>query len=192
MTNPIEKFNTWWKEAKLDSVLEHSNAVCVSTISKDGFPSGRFVDLKSADDKGFAFCTYLDSVKGQEIDNSPKVAMTIWWDHVGYQVRIIGLAEVLPTEAAIRFWKTRTRSAQITTLISNQSNVLKDHMCLEKLVEVAQAKYANREVPMPSTWGGYLVKPTSIEFLGFKVSRLHTRELFVAKNGVWDKCLLQP
>lgn len=86
MDNPISKFESWWQEALADSQLQQKSAVCVSTIDENGFPAGRFVDLKSVSDSGFIFCSYFDSVKGKHIAREPKTAMTVWWDHVGYQI----------------------------------------------------------------------------------------------------------
>ncbi len=100
--------------------MQQKNAVCVSTIDEMGFPSGRFVDLKSVNDSGFVFCTYIDSVKGKEILRNPKVAMTVWWDHVGYQVRVVGVAEPIDETEADSYWTSRSRSAQLTTTAFEQ------------------------------------------------------------------------
>jgi hypothetical protein len=92
MESPMEKFTQWWEAALVQSPLNQKSAVCVSTVGQDGMPSGRFVDLKGADEDGFTFCTYLDSAKGAEIRENPNVALTIWWDPVGYQGVQIGTA----------------------------------------------------------------------------------------------------
>ena len=84
MDNPVSKFRNWWQKALYDSPLKQKSAVCVSTVNEDGFPVGRFVDLKSVGEDGFVFCTYLHSAKGKHIAHTPKVSMTVWWDHVGY------------------------------------------------------------------------------------------------------------
>nr|WP_314861698.1 pyridoxamine 5'-phosphate oxidase family protein [uncultured Undibacterium sp.] len=78
MENPFEKFNTWWKSALTDSPLKQKNAVCISTIDSNGYPSGRFVDLKAVNELGFTFCTYLSSAKGEHINENAKIALTLW------------------------------------------------------------------------------------------------------------------
>ncbi|MES1195453.1 MAG: pyridoxal 5'-phosphate synthase, partial [Steroidobacter sp.] len=178
--------------AKNDNPLTQKNAVCVSTIREDGFPSGRFVDLKVVDENGFKFCTQFDSNKGIEIAHNPKVAITVWWDHVNLQVRIIGGAERLSAEEATACWKTRTRDAQLATLCSNQSQQLDDECQFWERLEMVTRQHEKRDIPRPENWGGYVVRPISIEFLTFKESRLHVRELFELVAGRWRKQLLQP
>ncbi len=192
MENPIEKFQSWWNKAISNSPLQQKSAICISTINEQGFPSGRFVDLKSVDENGFVFCTYLDSAKGKHIQHNPKVAMTIWWDHVGYQVRVIGEAQAVSDAEAIEFWKTRKRSAQLTTTAFQQSQPLKELEELQTRMQEVSDQFINREVPKPSTWGGYRIQPVSIEFLTFAENRLHLRELFNKKENAWIKSLLQP
>ena len=193
MGNPITKFREWWKTALVQTPLKQKSAVCVSTVGQDGFPSGRFVDLKAVDEEGFSFCTYLDSEKGRHITANPKVALTVWWDHVGYQVRVKGTAEPIPEEEATKHWMTRSRDAQLTTLCSEQSQVLESEEVLQKQLAEVEARFRGVNVPKPTNWGGYRIKPLSIEFLTFRDSRLHKRELFqIDETGAWQMSLLQP
>lgn len=115
MDNPIEKFKAWWDEVRLNTLLKQKSTSCVSTINDEGFPESRVVDVKEASDGGFTFCTYLDSSKGNDINRNPKVSLTLWWVHVGYQVRIVGYAEEIPALIASKYWVTRSRDAQMTT-----------------------------------------------------------------------------
>lgn len=193
MENPIEKFENWWKTSLTQSPLKQKSATCVSTIGSDGFPSGRFVDLKAVDNEGFTFCTYLDSEKGRHISENPNVALTIWWDHVGYQVRIKGVAKPIPEDEARKHWIARNREAQLTTLCSKQSQVLESNEALLKQLAEVEVRHEGTDVPKPATWGGYRVKPISIEFLTFSDTRLHKRELFEEKStDLWRVTLLQP
>ncbi|MCH8552184.1 MAG: pyridoxamine 5'-phosphate oxidase [Natronospirillum sp.] len=193
MEHPISKFKKWWQAALNDSPLKQKSAVCVSTIDQDGFPSGRFVDLKTVDEEGFTFCSYLDSEKGVHISANPKVALTLWWDHVGYQVRVKGVAEPISEEEAISHWRTRSREAQLTTLCSRQSQELKSSEALHEQLAEAETRYQGTEVPKPANWGGFRIRPDSIEFLTFSDDRLHKRELYDREDaGTWRMKLLQP
>lgn len=192
MDNPISKFESWWKEALTDSLLQQKSAVCVSTIDENGFPAGRFVDLKSVSEAGFVFCTYFDSAKGRHIARDPKTSITIWWDHVGYQIRVIGSAQVITAAEADCFWQTRSRSAQLTTTAFDQSEPLHSEDELATRLHEASVKLVDQPIPRPGNWGGYCIKPVSIEFLTFRESRLHLRELFEYKGNGWIKRLLQP
>ena len=192
MDNPIHKFERWWKQALADSPLQQKSAVCVSTIDENGFPTGRFVDLKMVSEAGFVFCTYFDSAKGRHLKREPKVAMTVWWDHLGYQIRIVGSAQVISDADADYFWQSRSRSAQLTTSAFEQSEPLNSENDLLTRLDQSSAQFTDQAVPRPSNWGGYRIKPVSIEFLTFRATRLHLRELFETKDNGWVKQLLQP
>ena len=192
MENPIEKFQQWWNQALMNSALQQKNAVCISTIDENGFPSGRFVDLKAVDENGFTFCTYLDSAKGKHIQHNSKTALTVWWDHIGYQVRVIGEATAISEADAVHFWKTRNRSAQLTTTAFQQSQPLTNEAELQTRVASIENKFIGLDIPKPESWGGYSIHPLSIEFLTFAESRLHLREFYKWNGNGWIKSLLQP
>jgi pyridoxamine 5'-phosphate oxidase len=192
MDNPISKFESWWKEALVDSPLQQKSAVCISTVDESGFPAGRFVDLKAVSDSGFVFCTYFNSAKGKHIAREPKTAMTVWWDHVGYQIRVVGSAQVISDAEADCFWQSRSRSAQLTTTAFEQSELLNSEKELTTKLEESSAQFGDKPVPRPNNWCGYRIKPVSIEFLTFRENRLHLRELFEIKGNGWVKQLLQP
>lgn len=193
MEDPIIKFKRWWNDALTENPLHQKSAVCLSTITKDGYPTGRFVDLKDVDDNGFIFCTTLDSPKGKQIENHSKVALTIWWDHVGYQVRITGNAVIISESDSEKFWMKRSREAQLATTACNQSRLLKSDEELAAELEKIRSEFYGQAIPKPGNWGGYQVKPVSIEFLKFAKNRLHKRELFKRqRNGVWSMTRLQP
>lgn len=192
MNNPLTKFEEWWSLARESSLLNQKNAVCLSTINEMGFPSSRFVDLKSVDSDGVVFCSSYDSRKGEDIENNPKAGITAWWDHVGYQIRVLGSAVKMSEDDAIRYWETRSRSARIATLSFDQSQILEGFDQLDERYCITESEYSNRPIPRPSNWGAYKVVPLLVEFLEFKETRLHHRELFEIENGEWSRSLLQP
>jgi len=192
MTDPIAKFIDWWGEALSDTPLKQKNAICVSTVDETGCPNARFVDLKAVDEGGFTFCTYYESDKGKEIAKNPRTAITVWWDHVGYQVRVVGRASKISDQEAEEHWSGRSVEAQLTTAASHQSKVLKSEYELQLAVEAARQKNIGKTVSRPKSWGGYRVIPDRVEFLTFRDDRLHRRELFTRKKRAWEIRLLQP
>ncbi|GAA0342118.1 pyridoxamine 5'-phosphate oxidase [Bowmanella denitrificans] len=192
MIDPIIKFQRWWHAALHDSPLQQKSAVCVSTVDAQGIPDGRFVDLKAADYSGFVFCTNLDSPKGLAISDNPNVAMTIWWDHMGYQVRIVGQAQAIQDKMADQYWHSRHRDAKISTLALQQSQPVADEQLLWEQVTCFSEKFAEQEIARPVNWGGYTVVPQRIEFLTFRESRVHLRELYIKQQQSWHYQLLQP
>jgi pyridoxamine 5'-phosphate oxidase len=187
----LNKFDAWWHKAKNNSPLNQENAICVSTIDEQGFPHGRFVDLKSVTKQGFIFCSDYKSAKGQQISSNAKVAITVWWDHVGYQVRVVGNATRISEEQAQEFWLTRSVDAQITTCAFQQSKALQSNIVLESSFMEYKNSYSF-PLSKPQSWGGYVVEPISIEFLTFKESRLHLREFYQLTNAQWCQSNLQP
>ncbi|KNC65980.1 pyridoxamine-phosphate oxidase [Pseudoalteromonas rubra] len=192
MNNPIEQFLSWWQQAKAQPNLKQRSAVCVSTIDEQGFPCGRFVDLKAVSDAGFTFCTHLGSQKGQDLRRNPKVAMTAWWDALGYQVRVKGLAYEISRADALRYWQSRSHDAQLTTLVCQQSQPLVSMQAVTSKLETLGNDFQAQTIPLPEDWGGFVIQPLSIEFLTFKENRLHERELYQHENGAWCKTQLQP
>ena len=192
MLDPMQKFGLWKEKANEHSPLLEKNAVCVSTIDADGYPVGRFVDLKDFDDSGFIFCTALNSPKGKQISANPKVSITVWWDHVGYQIRIQGTANQISSELAAEYWSTRSRDAKLTTLCSNQSVAQSSQTEVADRLAELRLINDNKEIPKPKTWGGYKVIPQSVEFLEFQNNRLHVRELYKKRSGEWERFYLQP
>jgi pyridoxamine 5'-phosphate oxidase len=188
----IAKFQSWWKQAKSDPSLKHKGAMCVSTIDELGFPDSRFVDLKAATNEGFTFCTFLDSKKGVQIERCQNVALSMWWENVGYQVRVQGRATRISRSTASKYWKSRNRDAQLTTLCSKQSQPLVSGCQLLDQLLTLRASVGDSEIPVPDNWGGYIVAPVNVEFLTFKEDRLHLREQYLLVESGWQRQLLQP
>ncbi|WP_432760863.1 hypothetical protein [Pseudoalteromonas phenolica] len=67
--------------------------------------------------------------------------MSVWWDHIGQQVRVVGLAEQISEQAAIQFWQTRSRSAQLTTLSCEQSQPLSSESALVEQFDKTQQTF---------------------------------------------------
>lgn len=190
--DPIALFREWYDSARDTSLLKHRGAVCLSTVDQEGFPDGRFVDLKTFSESGFVFCTRFDSAKGVALAANPRAALTFWWDHIERQVRVLGPVERISDADADRYFQQRPRDAQLTTWASHQSAPLEDLAALERRVREMQIEFADAPVPRPAEWGGYRVAPTRLEFLTFRATRLHERLQFYRTGDVWSKRWLQP
>ncbi len=53
-------------------------------------------------------------------------------------------------------------------------------------------EFEGKDVPKPPHWGGYIVKPVSIEFWQGRANRLHDRILFEKINESWASSRLAP
>jgi pyridoxamine 5'-phosphate oxidase len=100
------------------------------------------------------------------------------------QVIIKGKVEEISSEESNTYFQTRPYGSRISAWVSDQSKVIKNREELEIKVKEFMDKYPEN-VPMPSFWGGYLVKPESIEFWQGRPSRLHDRIRFTKKAHNW-------
>ena len=55
-SDPVQQFKIWFNQA-LDSKVIEASAMVLSTVSSEGFPSGRVLLLKGVEDSGFTFFT---------------------------------------------------------------------------------------------------------------------------------------
>ena len=179
----IEQFSIWWKDA-LDSNIDEVNAMTVATASKEGIPSARIVLLKGFDEHGFVFFTNYHSAKGQEIAENKHASLLFFWKELERQVRINGFLEKIDDTANDEYFKSRPYGSQIGAWSSPQSKVIENRDVLDANVEKYQAQFGNN-VPRPTHWGGYILRPKSIEFWQGRTSRLHDRLKYSLEGNNW-------
>ena len=192
LRNPVDQFKLWFNEANAAN-LPMANAMTLATSTQDGKPSARIVLLKEVDNRGFTFYTNFNSRKGQELTSNPHAALVFYWPDLGRQVRIEGLVKQISAEESDRYFQTRPRESQISAVVSPQSDVVTSREELERRWKELERQLAGHPVQRPPRWGGYCLKPTSIEFWQNRESRLHDRILYVLQsNGRWTISRLAP
>jgi pyridoxamine 5'-phosphate oxidase len=150
--------------------------------------------LKGFDERGFVFYTNTDSVKGHELADAPKAALTFYWKSLQRQVRARGHVEPVSAQEADAYFASRPRMAQIGAWASKQSSALESRLAFEKAVALYTAKFAIGAVPRPPHWSGYRVVPQEIEFWQERPFRLHDRVRFRRgdQRAPWTKIRLYP
>lgn len=181
--NPIQQFNIWLQEA-IANLVSEPNAMVLATANKNGEPSARNVLLKSADEKGFIFFSNKQSDKAKDLAENPQATLLFSWLSQHRQVIVKGKVSEISREESNEYFQTRPYGSRISAWVSNQSQVIKNREVLEQKVKEFMDKYP-AEVPMPDYWGGYILKPESVEFWQGRPSRLHDRIRFTKKENSW-------
>ncbi len=178
---PLIQFERWFEDV-LAAKLPEPNAMVIATATKEGQPSARHVLLKQADSRGFVFYTNYESRKGRELQENPKASLVFPWFAMYRQVVVIGRVEKVSREESAEYFATRPHGSRIGATVSQQSEVLESRDELDARWQSLAEKYPD-EVPLPDSWGGFVVIPESIEFWAGRRSRLHDRIQYVHEGG---------
>jgi pyridoxamine 5'-phosphate oxidase len=161
-------------------------AAAVATAANDGTPSVRMVLVKQADENGFVFYTNYESRKARELAVNPAAALLFYWDPLGRQVRIDGGVQRVSAQESEAYIRSRPRGSQLSALSSPQSRPIESREVLEARVAELADRYADTELPLPGTWGGFRLTPRTFEFWQNRHDRLHDRLLYRHRpEGGW-------
>lgn len=190
-SDPLVVFNEWMEQAIAAGLLE-PNAMTVATATADGKPSARVLLLKEVNGKGFVFFTNYQSRKGEELMANPYAALVFDWHTLQRQVRVEGEVEKLSPEASDDYFNSRPEGARVGAWVSPQSKVVQGREELNRLQEEQEKRFREEPVYRPPHWGGFLVRPTAVEFWQGRPSRLHDRVVYHKTEGGWTKQRLAP
>lgn len=173
--DPINLFNRWFHEVEDFGGVDEVNAMTVSTLGLDGFPKSRVVLLKQFTYEGFIFYTNYNSEKGRAIADNPNVCLSFFWSSLERQVIIKGVAEKISENLSDGYFDSRPTGSKLGAVVSNQSEIIASRNVLEDSLKQLEADYEGKDIPRPNYWGGYLIRPISVEFWQGRPNRLHDR-----------------
>lgn len=189
--DPLTQFERWFSEVEQAGLWE-PNAMVVSAVDADGWPTSRFVLLKEVDQEGFIFFTNYESNKALALDHSGRAALTFGWHQLRRQVRVQGLVSQLPAERSDAYFARRPRGSQLSAWASPQSRPVDRREILDERYADVERRFADREIPRPPNWGGYLVRPNRVEFWQGRPNRFHDRVLYMRRGDQWELSRLAP
>lgn len=191
--NPMEVFQKWFYEVEEVGGIDEPNTMTISTLGIDGFPKNRIVLLKKYTHEGFIFYTNYKSEKGIAIQDNPNVCLSFFWPNMERQVIIKGKAEKIAENLSDGYFESRPEGSRLGAIVSDQSEVIPSREFLEEKLKLAEEEYQDKEITRPKHWGGYIVRPVSIEFWQGRPNRLHDRIRFsLQKDFDWKIERLAP
>jgi len=189
--DPIEQFEQWFADAQAADDPEPYSMV-LSTVDSHGQPRGRYVLLRSVDDRGFVFYTNYDSAKARALDTSGFGALTFRWFDLHRQVHVEGAVERIDPAESDEYFAKRPRESQLGAWASEQSTPIEGREVLIARLDDATTRFEGGPVDRPDFWGGYRVSPDRIEFWQGQPSRLHDRALYTREGQGWTRSILSP
>ncbi len=173
-----------WIGAARAAELPDPNAMVLATSDEAYRVTTRTVLAKDVDDRGVTFFTNYTSEKSHQLQQTRQGSATFPWLALQRQATVIGTVELLEKEETLTYWRTRPRGSQLSAWASPQSAVVRDRAALDDLLAAVTAQFADDdEIPVPPHWGGWRIRPTSVEFWQGRADRLHDRLRYGRNRG---------
>lgn len=190
--HPLTQFHAWFEEYRASN-QQDPNIMTLATVDASGQPWARTVLLKSYDERGFVFYTNYGSHKGQQLEKTPQACLHFLWLNQERQIQIHGQVEKISREESAAYFHSRPQQSQLGAWASKQSQPLANRAQLDQQFAEVEQRFADTQIPLPEFWGGFLVKPTRIEFWQGGANRLHDRvEYCLDNNAQWQIQRLNP
>ena len=190
--NPIDFFVKWFKEAENSDQIIEPNAMTISTVDENSFPSSRVVLLKQIKERSLIFFTNYNSNKGKSLDKNENICASFYWPPLERQVIIKGYAKKISSVESEDYFNSRPFESQAAAIISNQSEDIDSYESLLEKYNSFIEQNKNTKLKRPNNWGGIEIFINQIEFWQGRNNRLHNRVLCNFQKDTWEYKLLSP
>ena len=190
--NPIDFFVKWFKEAENSDQIIEPNAMTISTVDENSFPSSRVVLLKQIKERSLIFFTNYNSNKGKSLDKNENICASFYWPPLERQVIIKGNAKKISSVESEDYFNSRPFESQAAAIISNQSEDIDSYESLLEKYNSFIEQNKNTKLKRPNNWGGIEIFINQIEFWQGRKNRLHNRVLCNFQKDTWEYKLLSP
>jgi pyridoxamine 5'-phosphate oxidase len=168
-----------WIEQATRARIAEPNAMVLATVEMTDAgprPASRTVLCKGLSSAGVTFYTNYDSAKGDHLTAVPYASITFAWPALERQVTLRGPVRQVAPEITAVYWRARPRTSQLGAWASQQSRPVASRADLDRALEDVTARFADVEqLPVPANWGGYQLRPETVEFWQGRRSRMHNR-----------------
>ena len=189
--DPITEFAAWLAAA-IDSEIREPHAMTLSTVDEQGFPDARVLILKNLDSKGWHFAISAQSPKGRQLTIQPNAALTFYWQKLGRQVRVRGVAMDMGPPTSAADFLARPQGSRAAALMARQSDILNHAADLDAALAQQRQRMTEQPNLVSPFWTVYALRPDQVEFWQADTGRRHTRLKYVRTEGGWSKVLLWP
>ena len=190
--NPIDFFVKWFKEAENSDQIIEPNAMTISTVDENSFPSSRVVLMKQIKERSLIFFTNYNSNKGKSLDKNENICASFYWPPLERQVIIKGNAKKISSVESEDYFNSRPFESQAAAIISNQSEDIDSYESLLEKYNSFIEQNNNTKLKRPNNWGGIEIFINQIEFWQGRKNRLHNRVLCNFQKDTWEYKLLSP
>jgi pyridoxamine-phosphate oxidase len=188
--SPFVQFRRWFDDAA--TVMPEREAIALATATAAGEPSVRMVLLRHIDDTSFGWYTNYSSRKGTQLAENPQAALLWYCAPQGRQIRIEGSVRRMPDDQSDAYFASRPRGHQLGAVASAQSSPASSRDQLADAYRDVETQWADRPVPRPDFWGGFLLSPRLMEFWQMQSNRFHDRVIYRQGESGWTRERWQP
>jgi pyridoxamine 5'-phosphate oxidase len=187
-----EQLERWLDEARRAGLPE-PNAMVLATADPSGRPSSRTVLCKGISERGVVFFTNYTSAKSHDLLATRFASATFPWFAMQRQAHVRGVVEKVSQAETAAYWAGRPRGSQLSAWASPQSRSVHSRSTLESALANVERQFADADkVPVPPHWGGWRIRPQSVEFWQGRQDRMHDRLVYEMRAEEWRVQRLAP